>query len=117
MDFSNLEAVLQGLLADPQRMQTIADAAYGAGVLIGCIAFVQSCRSCLEHLFRRLSPSLMQQGRQRLYTYNCSLQGGLLSIQIHDGWRQTLGICSTLWQRRQACDSGATRRTSNASCS
>ena len=30
MDFSNLEAVLQGLLADPQRMQRIADAAYGA---------------------------------------------------------------------------------------
>jgi hypothetical protein len=29
MDFSNLEAVLQGLLADAQRMQRIADAAYG----------------------------------------------------------------------------------------
>jgi hypothetical protein len=30
MDFSNLEAVLQGLLANAQRMQRIADAAYGA---------------------------------------------------------------------------------------
>jgi hypothetical protein len=32
LDFSNLEAVLQGLLADPQRMQTIADTAYGAAM-------------------------------------------------------------------------------------
>ncbi len=29
MDFSDLEATLKGLLADPARMQRLADAAYG----------------------------------------------------------------------------------------
>ncbi len=29
MDFSDLEATVKGLLADPARMQRLADAAYG----------------------------------------------------------------------------------------